>query len=80
MEGQLRARDCCSSDIALDQSLIRPGRGYALTDQSTVWMGYARVTNYLDGQGGDREEQIDIDETVCDASRLMAEKRIATLQ
>ena len=56
MEGQLRARDCCSSDIALDQSLIRPGLGYALTDQSTVWMGYARVTNYLDGQGGEIAE------------------------
>lgn len=49
MEGQLRARDCCSSDMALDQSLIRPGIGYALTDQSTVWVGYARVTNYLPG-------------------------------
>ena len=57
MEGQLRARDCCSSGIALDQSLIRPGIGYALTDQSTVWLGYARVTNYLDGQGGDRGRQ-----------------------
>ena len=45
MEGQLRARDCCSDGIALDQSLIRPGLGYALTDQSTVWIGYARVTN-----------------------------------
>jgi Protein of unknown function (DUF2490) len=50
MEGQLRARDCCSSDIALDQSLIRPGLGYALTDQSTVWMGYARVENYINDQ------------------------------
>jgi len=50
MEGQLRARDCCSSDIALDQSLIRPGLGYAITDRSTLWMGYARVTNYFDDQ------------------------------
>lgn len=58
MDGQLRARDCCSSDIDLDQSLIRPGLGYALTDQSTVWMGYARATNYLDRQGGgDRGKQ-----------------------
>ena len=56
MEGQLRARDCCSDGIALDQSLIRPGLGYALTDQSTVWIGYARVTNYLDGQGGEIAE------------------------
>ena len=56
MEGQLRARDCCSSDIALDQSLIRPGIGYALTDQSTVWLGYARATNYLGGQGGEIAE------------------------
>ena len=46
MEGQLRSRECCSSDMALDQSLIRPGIGYALTDHSTVWMGYAHVTNY----------------------------------
>jgi Protein of unknown function (DUF2490) len=50
MEGQLRVRDCCSSDLSLDQSIIRPGIGYALTDQSTVWMGYARVTSYLDVQ------------------------------
>lgn len=56
MEGQLRARECCSSDLALDQSLIRPGLGYALTDQSTVWIGYARATNYLDGQGGEIAE------------------------
>jgi hypothetical protein len=56
MEGQARFRECCNSDIALDQSLIRPGLGYALTDQSTVWMGYARVTNYLDGQGGEIAE------------------------
>jgi hypothetical protein len=49
MEGQLRARECCSTDIALDQSLIRPGIGYALTDQSTVWVGYAHVGNYLPG-------------------------------
>ena len=38
MEGQLRARDCCSNGIALDQSLIRPGLGYALTDLSSVWI------------------------------------------
>ena len=43
MEAQTRFRD---SGDALDQLLIRPGIGYALTDQSTVWIGYARVTNY----------------------------------
>ena len=26
--------------------LIRPGIGYALTEHSTVWIGYAHVTNY----------------------------------
>ena len=30
--------------------MIRPGLGYALTDQSTVWLGYARVGNYLPGE------------------------------
>ena len=50
MEGQLRFRDCCTSGGSLDQSLIRPGIGYALSDQSTVWIGYARATNYLIGQ------------------------------
>lgn len=50
MEGQLRFRDCCTSGGSLDQSLIRPGIGYALSDQSTVWIGYARATNYLVGQ------------------------------
>lgn len=43
MEAQTRFRD---SGEALDQLLIRPGIGYALTDQSTVWIGYAHVTNY----------------------------------
>ena len=47
MEGQARFRECCNSEFALNQSLIRPGIGYALTDQSTVWVGYAHVGNYL---------------------------------
>jgi hypothetical protein len=47
MEGQARFRECCNSEFALNQSLLRPGLGYALTDQSTVWLGYARVENYL---------------------------------
>ena len=50
MEAQLRFRDCCATGGSLDQSLIRPAIGYALTDQSTVWIGYARATNYLIGQ------------------------------
>jgi len=47
MEGQARFRECCNSEFTLNQSLIRPGIGYALTDQSTVWLGYARVGNHL---------------------------------
>jgi Protein of unknown function (DUF2490) len=47
VEGQARFRECCNNDFALNQSLLRPGLGYALTDQSTVWVGYARVENYL---------------------------------
>ena len=30
----------------MDQLLIRPGIGYALTDHSTVWIGYAHVINF----------------------------------
>lgn len=30
----------------MDQLLIRPGIGYALTDHSTVWIGYAHVVNF----------------------------------
>ncbi len=47
VEGQARFRECCNDNFALNQSLLRPGLGYALTDQSTVWVGYARVENYL---------------------------------
>lgn len=47
VEGQARFRECCNNDFALNQSLLRPGLGYALTDQSSVWVGYARVENYL---------------------------------
>jgi hypothetical protein len=43
MEVQPRSRE---SGKEMDQLLIRPGIGYALTDRSTVWMGYAHVTNY----------------------------------
>ena len=31
----------------MDQLLIRPGIGYALTDHSTVWIGYAHVINFV---------------------------------
>ena len=58
MEGQLRNRDCCSPDIALDQSLIRPGLGYALTDQSTVWLGYAHAWNELPDNTDIQEDRI----------------------
>lgn len=30
----------------MDQLLIRPGIGYALTDHSTIWIGYAHVINF----------------------------------
>lgn len=43
MEVQPRTRE---SGKEMDQLLIRPGIGYALTEHSTVWMGYAHVTNY----------------------------------
>ena len=43
MEVQPRTRE---SGKEMDQLLIRPGIGYALTDRSTVWIGYAHVTNY----------------------------------
>ena len=43
MEVQPRSRE---SGKEMDQLLIRPGIGYALTDHSTVYIGYAHVTNY----------------------------------
>jgi hypothetical protein len=43
MEVQPRSRE---SGQEMDQLLIRPGVGYTLTDHSTVWIGYAHVTNY----------------------------------
>jgi Protein of unknown function (DUF2490) len=43
MEVQPRSRE---SGKEMDQLLIRPGIGYALTDRSTVWIGYAHVTSY----------------------------------
>jgi len=49
VEGQARFRECCDNNFALNQSLLRPGLGYALTDQSTVWVGYARIENYSPG-------------------------------
>jgi uncharacterized protein DUF2490 len=43
MEAQPRTRE---SGKEMDQLLIRPGIGYAIDDHSTVWIGYAHVTNY----------------------------------
>ncbi len=43
MEFQPRTRE---SGKEMDQLLIRPMIGYALTEHSTVWIGYAHVTNY----------------------------------
>jgi len=58
MEGQVRYRDCCNSEFTLNQSLIRPGLGYALTDQSTVWLGYAHVWNELPNNTDIQEDRI----------------------
>ena len=41
-EIQMRYRE---SGQELNQMLVRPGIGYALTDRSTVFVGYAHVTN-----------------------------------
>src|SRR5262249_53805807 len=41
-EIQMRYRD---SGQELNQMLVRPGIGYALTEHSTVFLGYAHVTN-----------------------------------
>ena len=41
-EAQMRYRE---SGKELDQLLLRPGIGYALTDHSTVFVGYAHVSN-----------------------------------
>ena len=55
-EGQMRYRE---SGKELDQSLFRPGIGYALTDRSTVWMGYAHVSNErIDRTGYNQENRI----------------------
>ena len=55
-EGQMRYRE---SGKELDQSLFRPGIGYALTDQSTVWMGYAHISNErIDRTGYNQENRI----------------------
>lgn len=43
MDGQARARE---SGEKMDQLFIRPGIGYALTDRSTVWIGYAYAITY----------------------------------
>jgi hypothetical protein len=58
MEGQVRYRECCNSEFALNQSLIRPGIGYALTDQSTVWLGYAHVWNELPNNTDIQEDRV----------------------
>lgn len=43
MEVQPRSRE---EGEDMDQLLIRPGIGYALTDHSTIWIGYAHVINF----------------------------------
>lgn len=43
-EVQLRMRE---SGKEMDQLLIRPAIGYALSDHSTLWVGYAHVVSYL---------------------------------
>lgn len=43
MEVQPRSRE---EGEDMDQLLIRPGIGYAVTDHSSVWIGYAHVINF----------------------------------
>lgn len=43
MEVQPRSRE---EGEEMDQLLIRPGIGYAVTDHSSVWLGYAHVINF----------------------------------
>jgi hypothetical protein len=52
MEVQPRSRE---SGKEMDQLLLRPGIGYALSDHSTVWIGYAHVTSYP--VGGDELQE-----------------------
>jgi Protein of unknown function (DUF2490) len=52
-EGQMRYRE---SGKELDQSLFRPGIGYALTDHSTVFVGYAHISNERTDRTGYNQE------------------------
>ena len=54
-EIQMRSRD---SGQQLNQMLVRPGIGYALTEHSTVFVGYAHVTNYPPNAGLVQENRI----------------------
>lgn len=54
-EIQLRYRDSAQE---LNQLLVRPGIGYALTDRSTVFAGYAHVENYPAGGNSVGENRI----------------------
>jgi hypothetical protein len=54
-EIQMRYRD---SGQELNQILVRPGIGYALTDRSTVFAGYAHVENYPPGVNSIGENRI----------------------
>ena len=54
-EVQMRYRD---SGQESDQALYRPGIGYALTDRSTVFVGYAHVTNNPPNSGLVHEDRI----------------------
>jgi len=55
MEGQGRWFDNASQ---LGQSIIRPGVGYKLSDQFSVWLGYAWVRTYPEGQDHTDEHRI----------------------
>jgi Protein of unknown function (DUF2490) len=54
-EAQIRSRE---SGKELDQLLLRPGIGYALTDHSTVFVGYAHVSNHTVNTGLVQENRI----------------------
>lgn len=55
MEGQTRWFDNVND---LGQSIIRPGVGYKLSDQVSVWLGYAWVRTQPEGQDHTDEHRI----------------------
>ena len=55
MEGQARWFENVNH---LGQSIVRPGVGYKLSDQVSVWLGYAWVRTHPEGQDHTDEHRI----------------------